>query len=105
MYRTERALLNPCPTPTESITRLQAVNSGIGRTGVAGSYTLLDGPLVLTDGGQPIAALMPIDDADLETIALGSNPKFLAVIEQARARSRAGAGLSPDEVRRELGLS
>jgi hypothetical protein len=75
-------------------------------TGSLGQYVReLDGPLVLTDGGQPIAALMPIDDADLETIALGSNPKFLAVIEQARAQSRAGAGLSPDEVRRELGLS
>ena len=61
-------------------------------------------PLVLTDGDQPIAALMPIEDADLETIALGSNPKFLALLEQARAQRRAGAGLTTEEVRTKLGL-
>ena len=61
-------------------------------------------PLVLTDGDQPIAALMPIEDADLETIALGSNPKFLALLEQARAQRRAGAGLTTEEVRAKLGL-
>jgi len=61
-------------------------------------------PLVLTDGDQPIAALMPIDDADLETIALGSNSKFLALLEKARAQRRAGAGLTTDEVREKLGL-
>ena len=55
-------------------------------------------PLVLTDGDQPIAALMPIEDADLETIALGSNPKFLALLEQARTQPRAGAGLTTEEV-------
>jgi antitoxin (DNA-binding transcriptional repressor) of toxin-antitoxin stability system len=61
-------------------------------------------PLVLTDGNQPIAALMPIDEADLDSVALGSNAKFLALLEQARAQRRAGAGLSTEEVRRELGL-
>ena len=58
----------------------------------------------MTDGDQPIAALMPIEDADLETIALGSNPKFLALLEQARAQRRAGAGLATEEVRAKLGL-
>ena len=59
---------------------------------------------LLTDGDQPIAALMPIEDADLETIGLGSNPKFLALLEQARAQRRAGAGLTTEEVRAKLGL-
>ena len=61
-------------------------------------------PLVLTDGDQPIAALMPIENADLEIIALGSNPKFLALLEQARAERRAGARLTAEEVRAKLGL-
>lgn len=61
-------------------------------------------PLVLTDGDQPVAALMPIEEADLETVALSANPKFWAVIEQARAERRAGAGLSAEEVRRQLGV-
>jgi hypothetical protein len=61
-------------------------------------------PLVLTDGDHPIAALMPIEDADLDTIALGSNAKFLALLEKARAQRRAGAGLTTEEVREKLGL-
>lgn len=61
-------------------------------------------PLVVTDGGVPIAALVPIDELDLESIALGSNPRFLAVIEEARAQCRQGLGLSTEQVRRELGL-
>ena len=61
-------------------------------------------PLVLTDGGRPIAALMPIDEADLDSVALGTDPRFLALIERARAEHRSGAGLPPDAVRRELGL-
>ena len=62
-------------------------------------------PLILTEGGVPVAALMAIGDADLESIALGSNPKFMALIEQARAQYKAGAGVSIEEVRREVGLS
>ncbi len=61
-------------------------------------------PLVLTEGGRAIAALLPIDDADLESLALSLSPKFQALIEQAREEYRNGAGLSSDEVRRELGI-
>ncbi len=61
-------------------------------------------PLVVTEGGVPIAALAPIEEMDLESLALGSNPKFLAILERARAEYRQGAGLSPEDVRRELGL-
>jgi prevent-host-death family protein len=61
-------------------------------------------PLVVTDEGVPIAALVPIEEMDLESLALGSNPKFLAILERARAEYRQGAGLSTEAVRRELGL-
>jgi antitoxin (DNA-binding transcriptional repressor) of toxin-antitoxin stability system len=61
-------------------------------------------PLFLTEGGHAVAALLPIDDADLESMVLSLDPRFQAIIEQARAESRQGRGLSADEVRRELGI-
>jgi hypothetical protein len=39
MYRRERAFLNPSLTPSESITRSQVVDFGIGRTGLEDSFT------------------------------------------------------------------
>ncbi len=61
-------------------------------------------PLVVTEEGTPIAALVPIDELDLESLALSTNPKFLAILEQARAEYHQGMGLTTDTVRRELGL-
>jgi antitoxin (DNA-binding transcriptional repressor) of toxin-antitoxin stability system len=61
-------------------------------------------PLVLTEGGHAIAALFPIDDDDLESLALSLSPKFQALIEHARAEYRNGASLSADDARRELGI-
>jgi antitoxin (DNA-binding transcriptional repressor) of toxin-antitoxin stability system len=61
-------------------------------------------PLVVTEDGVPIAALLPIDEFDLESLALGSNPRFMAILEEVRAQCRQGLGLTPETVRRELGL-
>jgi hypothetical protein len=61
-------------------------------------------PLILTEGGHAIAALVPLDDADLESLALSLSPKFQAIIERARAEYRDGASLSEEDVRRELGI-
>ena len=61
-------------------------------------------PLVVTEGGVPIAALVPIDELDRESLALGDNPRLMAILEEARAQCRQGLGLSSDAVRRELGL-
>jgi antitoxin (DNA-binding transcriptional repressor) of toxin-antitoxin stability system len=63
------------------------------------------GPLVLTINGQPVAALVALDNADLETITLSQDPAFLALIEQSRERQQREGGLSSDELRRRLGLS
>ncbi len=75
-------------------------------TNSLGQYAreLEEEPLVLTEDGHAIAALLPIDDADLESIALSLSPKFQALIEHAREEYRNGASLSSDEVRRELGI-
>jgi prevent-host-death family protein len=58
------------------------------------------GPLVVTNHGQPVAALVPIENTDLETVALSTNPEFLDLIERSRARIRAEGGISREEMRR-----
>lgn len=61
-------------------------------------------PVVVTRDGKPIAALVAIENADLETVSLSTNPKFLALIERSRARQSAEGGISSEEMRRRLGL-
>jgi antitoxin (DNA-binding transcriptional repressor) of toxin-antitoxin stability system len=63
------------------------------------------GPLVLTRRGLPVAALLPIQNADSETVALSTNPTFLALIERSRRRQKAEGGISGTEMRRRLGAS
>ena len=61
-------------------------------------------PVILTRKGKPVAAIVSIEDGDWETISLSLNPKFIALIEQARAQLRAEGGVSSAEVRRRLRL-
>jgi antitoxin (DNA-binding transcriptional repressor) of toxin-antitoxin stability system len=66
---------------------------------------LSEEPLIITSNGQPIAALVNLENVDLETVALSSNPKFIELIERSRARRRAEGGISSTEMRRRLGVS
>ena len=59
-----------------------------------------NGPVVVTDQGKPVAVLMPIENADLETVALSTNRQFIDLIERSRARVRAEGGISSEEMRR-----
>ena len=61
-------------------------------------------PLVVTQEGRPVAVLLPLENADLETVSLSSNPRFLALIERSRVRLAEEGGLSSEEVRRQLGI-
>ena len=61
-------------------------------------------PVIVTSNGKPIAALLAIDDVDLETISLRDNPEFLSIMAQSRARLKAEGGISSQEMRRRLGL-
>lgn len=61
-------------------------------------------PLVVTVDGEPVAALMAIRNADLETVSLSTNPKFMALIERSRERQNREGGISSAEMRRRLGL-
>lgn len=61
-------------------------------------------PIILTKKGKPIAALVTIENADLETVTLSTNPKFLALIERSRTRQKTEGGISSKEMRRRLQL-
>jgi phosphoglycolate phosphatase-like HAD superfamily hydrolase/antitoxin (DNA-binding transcriptional repressor) of toxin-antitoxin stability system len=56
--------------------------------------------VILTVDGKPVAALMAIDNADLETAILSTNSQFMALIERARSRKRTEGGVSAQEMRR-----
>ena len=63
------------------------------------------GPLVVTANGKPIAVILPIENADTETITLSENLHFLAIIERSRERQQREGGLTSEQVRERLGLS
>ena len=62
-------------------------------------------PMIVTIEGKPVAALVAIDNADLETVTLSTHPQFLALIERSRARQKSEGGISSKELRRRLGLN
>lgn len=55
------------------------------------------GEIELEGGAEQLVQLR--SEVDLESLSLGTNPDFLALIEQSRARCRAGEGISTDEMR------
>ncbi len=61
-------------------------------------------PVVLTRNGRTVAAVVPADDNDLESLLLSVNPRFQAILELSQQRLEAEGGLSSDEVRKTLGL-
>jgi hypothetical protein len=60
------------------------------------------GPVIFTVKGDPVAALVRVTGADLETLSLGSSRKFLGAIARSRAAWKTRGGLSAGEVRRRL---
>ena len=62
-----------------------------------------NGPVVVTDQGRPVAVLLNVENADLETVGLSTTRRFLDLIERSRARVRAEGAVSSEELRRRLG--
>jgi len=56
-------------------------------------------PVIITREGKPVAALVGISNADIETVSLSNNPKFLNLIERSRARQKSEGGISTEEMR------
>lgn len=61
-------------------------------------------PVILTVDGKPFAAVISLENVDIETTTLSSNPKFMSLIERSRARRKKEGGKSSAEVRHKLGL-
>lgn len=62
------------------------------------------GPVIVMRRGRPLAALMPMENTDVETATLSTHPQFLALIERARVRHHKQGGVSSRDLRRHLGL-
>ena len=60
---------------------------------------------ILSIDGQPVAALMPLENLDMETISLSTNPEFLAILAESRASLKAEGGIPLAEVKQRLGLA
>jgi antitoxin (DNA-binding transcriptional repressor) of toxin-antitoxin stability system len=57
-------------------------------------------PIIVTSDGKPVAALVRIENADLETISLSTNAQFLGLIQQSRESVQSAEPVSSDEMRR-----
>jgi PHD/YefM family antitoxin component YafN of YafNO toxin-antitoxin module len=63
------------------------------------AQSMEDELLVVTRDGQPIAVVIGVENADLETVSLSHHPGFLEIIERSRDRQKREGGLSSAEVR------
>ena len=63
-----------------------------------------NGPVVVTDHGKPVMALLPIENADLETVSLSTDPRFIAMVERSRTLYRVGTGIPLEKIRRKYRL-
>ena len=61
-------------------------------------------PVVVYKRGKPFAALIPLCNADDETLAISTNRKFLKIIDRSRARVKREGAISAGKLRRRLGL-
>lgn len=59
-------------------------------------------PVIVTAKGKPVAVLVSISNADIETVSLSNNPQFLNLIERSRSRQKSEGGISTEEMRRRL---
>ena len=64
-----------------------------------------NGTVVLTADGKPMAALISIEGMDAESLALGTNPKFLGIIEQSLKELAKGQRISLADMRARLGVA
>lgn len=61
-------------------------------------------PVIVLRKGKPFAAVVSIRNVDEETLALGTNRKFLKIIKRSRARVKKEGAVPAAELRRRLGL-
>ena len=64
-----------------------------------------EGTVILTRNGQPLLAVKDVSGSDWESVALASNPRFMAIIEKSRQSYKQAGGIGLDELSRELGIT
>ena len=60
-------------------------------------------PLIIVHKGVALAAIVPLDNMDYETVELSTNPKFIEILERSRARYQKEGGISSEEMKRKFG--
>ncbi len=57
-----------------------------------------EGPIVVTRNGKPVAVVLAVtDDEELERLLMAHSPRLQTILEAARERIRAGAGIPNEE--------
>lgn len=62
-------------------------------------------PVMVRRHGKTLAAVVPVDDDDVESLLLSINPRFQHILERSEERLRSEGPLSAAEVRRRLAES
>ncbi len=60
--------------------------------------------VVVTQGGKPVFALMPLSADDWEDLVVSSDPRFRALMKRSEELHKPGTGIPLEEVRRKYGL-
>jgi hypothetical protein len=63
---------------------------------------LTQDPIVLTRDGKAVAALVRIQDADLESFLVSESPVFKRIVRRSRASYKRDGGLSREELEERL---
>ncbi len=66
---------------------------------------LENGPVLVTEQGQPVMAVIPLDESEAEAWAMGQSEELMALVDESRRQLREEGGLSPEQMRKELGLT
>ena len=61
-----------------------------------------DEMVVLTEGNRAVAAIVPLENVDRESLALSQHPEFLELIARSRAEFALGRTISLDEMKRRV---
>src|SRR5437588_7234489 len=61
------------------------------------------GPVVITRNGRPVAVVLAVtDEEELERLLMAHSPRLQAILEAARQRIEAGAGIPNEEFWQEV---
>jgi hypothetical protein len=64
-----------------------------------------DEPVVVRSEGRTLAAVVPVNEEDVESLLLSINPRFQRILERSEERLKSEGALSAAEVRRRLAAS